>query len=134
MLEKDGTFVMSTSECSCPSVNVYECIVNTSTDEGATLWNGSAFKSDCGNHMLLLHHQSLNQSCNNGSIIGNIMANANGGYVTVTSFLYIVLDFDVIGKCIECFHHHPGSNKNYKQIGSSSISGNHAYILILVLL
>lgn len=125
LLNSNGTLVFPTSECLCPNINLtYKCVVPSTVGPGpgVTIWKGSAFRNNCD--IRLLHLQNFsNLNCNNGSIIGKSLANTDGIYISV---LYVVLNFDIIGRSIECYHHTNNDNTTteLKEIERFSITGN----------
>ena len=93
-----------TSECICPGFSVtYECIV-MGTEDGFTVWRGSAL--DCiGNEITLRHrlYTSIDGAlgeCNRGSVQGHsLRLEAESLYI---SQLSIRNSSEVIGESIEC--------------------------------
>ena len=127
MIESNEILVLNTlsNECSCPNCYLtYECTV-TSANQHATYWNGTAF--NCSNEESLLHSNALylsnvghtENSCNNGSIEGKTINHENSTY---TSQINVTLNFNIIGRNIECFHFNT-TTAHYSQIGSSLIKG-----------
>ena len=114
--------VNTTSEDSCPHYVTYECTTVTSSPKGATYWNGSIFQ-DCS-HIIFPHTPAddsghVIQYCNKRSIEGMIMeVVANTSY---TSQLTIKLNFDIIGRGINCFL--DVGNGTRISIGRSNIAG-----------
>ena len=96
--------MMLTSECICPGFNVtYECTV-MGTENGFTVWQGSAL--DCiGNEIALRHRlytstDGAQGECNSGSILGRSLRLEAGSFYV--SQLIIRNSSEVIGESIEC--------------------------------
>ena len=93
-----------TSGCICPGLNLtYECIV-MGTNDGFTLWRGSAL--NCLSNEIILRHRLFTSGegaqgeCNEGSILGrSLRLEAGSLYI---SQLRIRNSSEVIGKSIEC--------------------------------
>ena len=75
----------------------YECIVS---GEGFTVWAGNAFTCPAG-EITLRHVGFLDVigECNGGAIIGRGIDTTNNNF---TSYLYIVLSSELIGRSISC--------------------------------
>ena len=117
-------FTLLESNCTiCPAVT-FECIAASG---GATIWNGTAFKS-CDGHSIDLLHDQFNESsgsmgsmrsCNNGALVAWV--NKSGNHII--SQLKVLLSVEIIGSNIKCFHddHHG----NEIVIGQSLLGGIH---------
>ena len=104
------------NDCTCEGYDqVYECRI---TGGGAIVWRGSIF--DCpasGNEIVLFNRSSsVQKSCNNGAIVGQITRTESNTYV---SQLTVSISAEMIGKNISCFHDNNGGTN---LIGSSLLS------------
>ena len=96
--------LMLTSKCICPGFSMtYECTV-MGTENGFTVWQGSAL--DCiGNEITLRHRLFTSRDgaqgeCNSGSVLGrSLMLEAGSFYVSQLSIRNIS---EVIGESVEC--------------------------------
>ena len=93
-----------TSECICPDFGVtYECTV-MGTEDGFTVWRGSAL--DCiGNEIILRHRlftlgEGAQGECNSGSALGRSLRLEAGLFYV--SQLSIRNSSEVVGESIEC--------------------------------
>ena len=92
-----------TSACVCPSFGViYECTVK-GTENGFTVWRGSAL--DCIGNGITLHHGMFTSGgalgeCNRGSVLGSSLRLEAGSFYV--SQLNIRNSSEVIGESIEC--------------------------------
>ena len=93
-----------TSECICPDFGVtYECTV-MGTENGFTVWRGSAL--DCiGNAITLRHRlfilgEGAQGECNSGSVLGRSLRLEAGSFYV--SQLSIRNSSEVVGESIEC--------------------------------
>lgn len=93
-----------TSDCVCPGFSVtYECTVR-GTENGFTVWQGSAF--NCASNEIALRHQRYSSEegalgeCNGGSILGRSLRIAGGSFYT--SQLSVRVSHEVMGKTVEC--------------------------------
>ena len=96
----------TTSECICPDFSVtYECTV-MGTDNGFTVWRGSAL--DCiGNEITLRHRrftsgEGAEGECNRGSVLGRSLRLEAGPGSFYVSQLSIRNSSEVVGESIEC--------------------------------
>ena len=127
-----STFMVNTSsEDLCPHYVTYECTV-MSSPAGATFWNGSVFQDCSHNDIIFLHavaddNGHVIQYCNNieGMIIEVV---ENTSYI---SQLTIKLDFDIIGRGINCFL--DAGNGTRIAIGRSNIAGILLTIILILL-
>ena len=94
----------TTSECICPDFGVtYECTV-MGTENGFTVWRGSAL--DCiGNEITLRHRlftsgEGAEGECNSGSVLGRSLRLEAGSFYV--SQLSIRNSSEVVGESIEC--------------------------------
>ena len=95
-----------TSGCICPGFYLtYECTV-MGTNDGFTVWRGSALNC-LGNEIILRHRlftsgegQGAQGECNEGSILGHSLRVEAGSFYI--SQLRIRNSSEVIGKYIEC--------------------------------
>jgi hypothetical protein len=75
----------------------YECVASGGS---FTVWAGSAFMCQAG-EITLRHVGFLDRvgECNGGAIIGRGISTTNTNY---TSYLYVVLSSELIGRSISC--------------------------------
>ena len=93
-----------TSDCACPSYRVtYECTVQ-GTENGFTVWRGSAFNCVSNEitlrHRLFMSEQGALGECNGGSILGRSFRITGGSFYT--SQLSVRVSPEVAGKTVEC--------------------------------
>ena len=84
----------------CDTV-IYECTV---VGGGYTVWEGDFFHCSSGSKDIILHHQLTQgefqtRTCNNGSIVGQIVRAEDGVF---TSQLSVILTPSIAGKSINC--------------------------------
>ena len=105
-----------TSDCTCPGQTiVLECTVSATSENagGSTVWKGDFFRECDGtrNNIVLLHSRftavttfgasNSIMSCNNGSVIGQILS-VDPANVTYTSQLTVIVGLEMIGQSISC--------------------------------
>ena len=94
------------SDCTCPGFSLtYECTV-MGTENGFTVWQGSAFNCT-GNAIVLRHRRFTSEEiilgeCNGDSLLGSSLRVENGSFYV--SQLIIRNSSEVIGDSIECVH------------------------------
>ena len=116
---------MITSECVCPGFSViYECSV-MGTENGFTVWQGSAL--DCIGNEITLRHRLFSMSleggaqgeCNSGSVLGRSLRVDDDGSFYVSQ-LSIRNSSEVIGETIECVLF--DTNVTDKEIGHAVVN------------
>ena len=105
------------NECYCPGkVVTYECTVvhvgGGGGEGGSTVWRGGAFHCQDGTTMelSLLHYryslpEAVNQSCNDGAIVGrSVKVENDTNSLSYTSQLDVELTSDLLSTWIECVY------------------------------
>ena len=100
------------NECYCPGkVVTYECtVVLVGGEGGTTLWRGGAFhcQDRAAMEFSVLHYryslpEGVNQSCNDGAIVGrSVKVENDTNSLSYTSQLDVELTSDLLSTWIEC--------------------------------
>ena len=121
-LEENIIEVSVNNDCIRPCDTVtYECTV-FGDQGGFTVWTGDFF-IHCPNNktVMILQHEVgeasefIDQTCNNGSIVGRIVRVENGVYI---SQLSVTLTSDIVGRSIACSY----DNGTIHEIGSLNLT------------
>ena len=78
---------------------------------GATIWNGTSFRCQNTNHVIILRHSQINNSeiqkirgvCTNGKIVASAIGIVNDSYI---SQLNVTVTPEMNNKTVECWHNH----------------------------
>ena len=111
---QESSFII-TNDCACPGQTiVLECTVLATSENagGSTVWNGDFFRGcdSADTSVTLLHNRfttvtasgaSNSITCNNGSIIGQILS-VDPENVTYISQLTVIVGLEMIGQNISC--------------------------------
>lgn len=112
-------FLEPVTGCTCVGdLLVYEC---SAFGPGTTLWEGSAFRTDCTGSIILRHSQfstsqGARDSCNSGGIVGKSVNVVDQCY---TSQLNVTIDSSLNGATVSCIH---VSNGERRKIGNNTIT------------